>query len=61
LKVGSGPVEVGQDFYQKTQVSCLGCAVHVAVTRVPARHTILMLCLTVFHTMGCMCVRPCES
>ena len=29
LKVGSGPVEVGQDFYQKTQVSCLGCAVHV--------------------------------
>ena len=29
LKLGSGPVEVGQDFYQKTQVSCLGFAVHI--------------------------------
>lgn len=29
LKLGSAPVEVGQDFYEKTSVSCLGCAVHV--------------------------------
>ena len=29
LKLGAGPIEVGQDFYQKTQVSCLGVAVHI--------------------------------
>ena len=28
LTVGSGPVEVGQDFYSKSQVSCLGAAIY---------------------------------
>jgi hypothetical protein len=35
LKLGSGPVEVGQDFYQKTQVTCLGFAVHIGHTNKP--------------------------
>lgn len=32
LKLGSGPVEVGKDFFERTQVSCLGCAVHIGHT-----------------------------
>ena len=29
LQVGSGPIEVGNDCFSKTQVSCLGFAVHI--------------------------------
>ena len=29
LQVGSGPIEVGNDYYSKTQVSCLGFAVYI--------------------------------
>jgi hypothetical protein len=50
FRLGSGPVEVGQDFYQKTQVSCLGCAVHIGhADKPPTTHYFDVLSYSLSH------------
>ena len=45
-QVGSGPVEIGKDFYTKTQVSCLGAAVYCGDWKKPRYYDFLSYSLS---------------